>query len=503
MQVDRRFKWAATVVLVLAGLHTPTSWAQTTTLRPPVSNLGSASRLGTANAPASSPANSQMTSTPHIAPNVLQAPRAPLSPTQAFQPRDYGAPAQTATPLRVDKIESGKRHEVRQFKPPQRTQCLPGIVGMGMSAVGKGGTTVTLACNVPDLLANMEFHINSDQQLKTLEAADKSGFSLQIDYADETPVAEGSAPRRLVMVGAQEAYQSRVQVVCLPVGTRNQLSVGPRNGQPYPQITTFCTDGQRVTPVTFASDKTSWVLLNSAVEEGPLSVAYHLVMGGPHAKTGVVRPYPVHLISKLPQFPPGGNWASDAQHPGDPALAGMATRCAPSNLSGAGAAGCVGNTLRAKVAGVFPAPQNATEYRTFFTDAIARAQSQQVPKGYTKSVNYTLMPGVVPAEFRNTTQGACRVALHAAVEVKEIPREVGLAVPDHPKTPYCRELFGNSTAIWAYSYRRQEYMCFSSPAVLRAEQDAHVALQQQQYKPPSPPSPSPSPSPDTCQLLPR
>lgn len=498
MQVDRRFKWAATVVLVLAGLHIPTSWAQTTTLRPPVSNFGSTGTLGTANAPASSPANGQMTSTPHSVPNVLQAPQAPLSAPQTFQPRGYGAtPAQTAQPPQVNKIEVGKRHEVKQIKLPQRTQCLPGILGM---AVGKGGTTVTLVCNVPDLLANMEFHIKDDQQLKTLEAADKSGFSLRIDYEDETPGAEGSPSRRLVMVGAQEAYQSRVHVVCLPVSTRNQLNVGPRNGEPYPQITTFCTDGQRVTPVTFAPDKTSWSLLNSAVEDGPLSVDYHLVMGGPQAKTGVVRPYPVHRISKLPQFPPAGIWASNAQHPGDPALAGMATRCAPSNLSGAGAAGCVGTTLRVKVIGGL----NATEYRAFFTDAIVRAQNQPVPEGYTKSVNYTLMPGVVPAELRNATQGACRVALHTAVEVKKNKGWVGIAIgrPDHPKDAYCRKLFGNSTAIWGSSPLRNEYMCFPSREALKAEENEYWARQQQARGPYEPPPP-PSYIPDTCQLLPR
>ena len=478
MQADRRSKLAPALLMALVAAGAGSSGAQTTPLRPPSSGLGSGAKLGPLIGPAASPANSPAMSTLQNTPA--------LAPHSAVTPQ-----SQTLHPQ--DNIPDARK--LRQVKLPQRTLCLPGVLGTSLSLGGPN--TVTLVCNVPDQPTQMEFMYAGAQLLQTLQATNKSGFSLQIDYEDQTPVSGGNTKRQLMMVGAREAYLSHMHVVCLPVGNRNLLSVGPRNGEPYPQITTFCTDGQRVTPVTFVTDKNSFGTMHSAVEDGPLAIDYQLVMGGRDSKTGVVRPYPIQRISKLPPFPPPGNLMSDAKHAGDSAIAGMAVRCSSSYVGRGGAAGCTGNIPPLKVNGVFQGPEfSAMEYRTFFTDAIASAQNVTVPPNNTKTVSYTLMPGVVPPEYRNATQGACRVALYSAVVVKPIPQKAGLAY-SHPKDEYCRKFFANTTAVWRYSYARREEICFPSQVELRAD---HKIWEDKQPGQASAPPPPPA---DTCKLLPR
>lgn len=428
-------------------------------------------------------------------------------PTQATQqaPRSYGAPppAVTAPQATVD-----PRQLSLPRKLPTRTHCLADYISSGLSLTQ--APTIQLRCNVPEQPTLMTFYYDNTQR-SAIAQADKEGFTVWVDY-QYPPAAEGNANSTPTILSVQQAYFSRVHVVCLPVGIRNALHLGPR-GEGYEPITTFCTDGQKVTPVTFAPDSNSFKFLKSYVEDGPLAVDYHLVMGGRNPKTGIVSPYPIQRVYKLPPFPPPGNWLPDTKHSADAAIAGIATRCSNSSLIGAGAAGCFGRTYGVKVGNTtYPPKTSSTEYRTYFSESIARAQNVNVPVNHTKSVLYTLMPGVVPPEFRNATQGACRVALYSAVEVTPIPQAVGVGVgrEDHPKDAYCRKLFNSEKAIWAYSMIRQEEMCFASPEHLKADhqqvadqqsakQAEYTRQSEEKYgKPQLPPI-----GVDTCELLPR
>jgi hypothetical protein len=407
-------------------------------------------------------------------PPALQAPRviqAPLSKTPPLAPLSAVTPqAQTAHP----QANVPDAHKVRQVALPQRLQCVTKLLDGPWNATN---TAVTLICEVQDQWVPMEFLTQNKQIFDTLLAAQKAGFSLWIDYQDAA-AAEGNRQRQVLMVGAQEAYKSYMNVVCLSLGDRHSLTVGPHAGQPYQPLGTLCSDGQRITPVTFAPDKLSWSLLNSHVEDGPLMIGYQLVMGGPHPKTGVVRPYPIQFIRKL-----GEKWFRNIS-PADPVIGG--------------ASACFGSSQPDKV-GQKP-KSNLTAYKPYLKN-VSVADDLPVPSLHTKYTDFYLMPGVVPVEFRNATQGACRVALYRDIRVIQTSSGIGVghSHAPHPKDGYCRKLYANDTALWAFSYLRQEERCFRSHEEVDADQAADTKNRVKGVTPPPPPPPAV----DNCALLPR
>jgi len=486
MQADRRFKWVPTLCVALVAAGAGSSWAQTTNLRPPVSGLGSGARLGTLNSPVS-PASSPAMGTLQNTPAMLQAPRvvqAPISSTPVLAPRSAVTPqAQTAHP----QANVPDARKTRQLALPQRAQC---IAKFALDGSWSLPTAVAMNCEVQDQWVLMEFVVSSRPVFDKLVAAQKAGFSLWIDYEDSAAAAEGNPKRQMAMVGASEAYKSYMHVVCLSAGDRHSLRVGPRGDQPYPQVTTFCTDGQRVTPVTFASDKASWSLLYSNVEDGPLVIDYQLVMGGRHPKTGVIRPYPIESIRKLT-----GKWYT-GNGSGDPVLAGGVLACTYEGSFGASA--CFGASQPDKV-GQKP-KSSVTAYKPYLKE-VSVADDLPVPSLHTKFTDFYLMPGVVPPEFRNATQGACRVALYRDIRVIQTSSGIGVghSHEPHPKDGYCRKLYANDTAIWAFSYLRQEERCFRSHEEVDADRAADTKNRVTGVTPPPPPTPGV----DNCALLPR
>lgn len=518
MQVNRRFKpvacLASTAVLALAAVSVTSTWAQTQ-LRPPVGSLGSTAKLGVMNtpvaSPASGPASSALASPRQTFPTSFQTaspPQAPLSPSPLLAPRST-----VATPVQPQSANiSGNGHtlpnafavpggrtqtattpndpKVQQVKLPQRLQCL---TKFALEGLWSGPADIALTCEVQEKWVQTIFGVPNKQLFDVMVAAQKSGFSLWIDYTDSAGSAEGNPKGKMMMVGAQEAYQSVVHVVCLALGNLNSLPVGPRSDQPYPQLTTWCTDGRRVTPVTFASDKNSWKFLLSNVEYGPLAISYQLVKGGRHPKTGVVRPYPIEEIKQI-------NGESLMVGVVDSVLASGYRWCGSDYIGAAATAGCEGRTTLHKAGEAFEAADIKTIYSTFFY-GVALEDRTPIPDSkisFKRVYLYYLMPGVVPQEFRNVSKGACRVALYRNVDYINSSR-VGVGYSDNPKDPYCRTLFASNTAFWGYSNVRKENKCFSSKAEQTAENkpfnDAQAAQYAKQYTKPPPPTA------DTCQVL--
>lgn len=533
MQANRRFnsvaKLASTVLVVLAVAGVSSSRAQTQ-LRPPVGSLGSTASPGGMNAPlasparggASGPASSHVASPRQaiqVSPTTLQVTQpiqVPLSPSLPQAPRAYvttpvhppmaNIPANVNTLPNVHTLPGARTQvattpndpKVQQTKLPHRVQCLTKFYLDGGKWDARS-PAVALTCELQDHWVVVEFVVPNKPVFDVLVSAQNSGFSLWIDYTDSAAAAEGNPKQKMMMVGAQEAYQSRMHVVCLPTGNRNQLNVGPHGGQAYPEVTTWCTDGKRVIPVTFASDKNSWGLLLSNVEDGALAIDYQVVMGGRHPKTGVVRPYPIESIKSIL----GKDIRSNSSV--DPVLAKGSRWCRSEYVGPAGAAGCIGLTARSQMFGEAELAissktlsEPSTAYNTFF-DKVAMGDSTPFPKSggkYKKFFNYYILPGVVPPEFRNVSKGACRVALYRDVAFEQTSSGVGVGKATTDADAIC-QAGGNTRAVWGQADGDGGAKCWNS----QTELDAENSRRYFNSNPSQAPKPPSTPLPDTCQVL--
>ncbi|NML04813.1 hypothetical protein [Sphingomonas sp. G-3-2-10] len=71
-----------------------------------------------------------------------------------------------------------------------------------------------------------------------------------------------------------------------------------------------------------------------------------------------------------------------------------------------------------------------TQYKAYATPAVI-SESRRPPKEkQTKTVYYTLMPGIIPVQHRAEAGGACRVIMAVELEMKWIPGGVGVHYAD-------------------------------------------------------------------------
>lgn len=66
-----------------------------------------------------------------------------------------------------------------------------------------------------------------------------------------------------------------------------------------------------------------------------------------------------------------------------------------------------------------------TNYRAYASEVVIQAASRQPKPGERKEVIYTLMPGIIPVQYRAEAGGACRVILGVDVQIELIPGGLG------------------------------------------------------------------------------
>lgn len=312
-----------------------------------------------------------------------------------------------------------------------------------------------MLCGFPGRGKFMNFRVKPAQWY-VIQGAYAQGFSVRVSYGE--PV-NGVYP----VVAVSEGRFTRHKAVCVPVYARyisnTNLVVGKQNEQSN-AYRMWCTeDGKVVAPLTMG-----WVppsdyptLRDSVVEDGPLEVTYF----------DISTPFTLEDARQLDPYPgPGTNWSdttaiadrNKVNTQGLPSsgyrftyaeapLTGRVYRCVgePQEI----AAGiCRGYWRTDTVSPVWK------QYKAYATSNIRSAAMRPAEDGKeVKDVYFTLMPGIIPVQYRAEAGGACRVILGVEVVIDYKPGYVGVSYPDgDPRNPKTARSGGQGVGVPSAPY---------------------------------------------------
>lgn len=362
----------------------------------------------------------------------------------AETPQDTG-PRRVYLPGRDGPIVAEPVRPVRPVRP------VAGGGGGGLPDTPAGGVAGQLECIAPR--ANTTIATNIDITKPMLCGFPGPGKAMSLRFKPEQwrvvsgSYSNGSAARVTFgtpvngvypVISVAEGRQARTRAVCVPVhaayNASNTLTVGAPGAAVKPHRMWCTADGKVARPLDMGWFTGSMYieLIGAAVEDGPIDVGYF----------DISTPATLDTVQQLGPYPQlGTNWSNttaiadqakvnnqNASSKGflltyaKPPLTGQVMRCVDNG--GDIVAGICRGYRRVNSNPIW------TAYRAYAPPAIRSASERPAKADEIKQVYFTLMPGIIPAQYRAEAGGACRVILAIEVDIKPIPGKVGEGYAD-------------------------------------------------------------------------
>lgn len=338
---------------------------------------------------------------------------------QPVRPVVQGRPPVTGGPV------TGGNANVPKTVAVGQVHC---VVPRATSTMTMADTTQKMLCGFPGPAKAMTFRLTA-KQWGQVQQSYMDGFASRIDYGEQ----ENGAYR---VAAVAESYQARQKAVCVPIAAtyNSNLSI-PAKGQTANTHELWCTaDGKVVKPVDMGWFDGSMLteLRNLQVEKGPIEVSWF------HVTT----PVTLDTVRQLPLYPRARSFAPDitaisdkarvdaqtyASQQGytltyaEPPLTGRVRLCNPATAS----------YQQGRCHGYFQTGQSTRRgvYNAYATPAVANAGSRTAPKDHSVEVTFSVLPGIIPPQFRARAGGACRVLVGVDVTIKRIQGPSGYNDP--------------------------------------------------------------------------
>jgi hypothetical protein len=352
--------------------------------------------------------------------------RAPIGRVPRSEPAFRDA-TPTPTPVRPVRPVGGNVPSLADHGVSGQIECI--IPRPDTNLVFNVDTTAAMLCGFPGPGKSMSFRL-TPSQWGAVQSAYAGGFAVRLTHG---PAVNGVYP----VFSVTEGSFARRKGVCVPVhasyNAATSLTVGNRNEGPKPYRMWCTSDGKVVTPFDLRWFIGSMYpeLRDSAVEDGPIEVGYF----------DISTPYTLDTVRPLGHYPEvGTNWMNtiatadkdkvnkQAAYPSgyrytyaEPPLTGRVWRCVGTEQEIA-AGICRGHGKEPEFVW--------TQYKAYATPAVISESKRPPKEKQTKTVYYTLMPGIIPVQHRAEAGGACRVILAVELEMKWIPGGVGVHYAD-------------------------------------------------------------------------
>jgi hypothetical protein len=363
------------------------------------------------------------------------------APTPAPPIRIPGRPSTTTPAPTVNPIALSRRDVGVQ------AQCFYQLIPkLGPQRTATGFVDLTCVINGTPATKMFRFanpgEVNDSDFLKKMMDNWAAGFASIVTFS-QAPVAtdaKGQPVYDIYSIG--QGLQSRQRVLCVAGGEFNSSSlyVASRDGSNPPSMTSWCSDGKQVVPMTFrltdqlSSGTSAWYALNTS---SPYKTIVYVVY---ESITGAGTPARPFLISSTEVV--------DMQHKSAVPLAqfgGMqlpfcnvppdnpgSIYCTQTALNG-------NNYVRTQFLAYAPA-----NLKTYWPTPPETGPGKSSPRH--KKIFYTLLPGMVPPQYRGQTQGACYLAAMVRVDY-EYSSGVGVGKASPESGLVVTEPMGKSSGV--------------------------------------------------------